>query len=189
MRYQLEEVNRVQILRLSGEVNNTDTQNLRNIIERLIQTGKSNILLDLEELRFLDSHTILMLLRMMREALAAGGNIKLLHAGSVVKHFLSIGRVATLFECYNTRVEAISSFEIEKKRQRLTVQQNSLDDQGSRQRETLSRLVGLLIEKGYFNSDEFFQELKQSQWRVFDLYKHEFIQPAQNPEPQDGESS
>lgn len=173
MRFQREEQNGIQVIKLSGELNRIQSKALSAELEALIQNDRPYILLDVEETRFIDSGAIMQLLRMMREALSAGGNIKLLRPRQGVKRFLSLGRVLELFECYETRVDALRSFNIEKKRASdVEAKRNApLKEHGKRQREVILRLVQLLIKKKQFRSDEFMQELSRTQRLIFDIYR------------------
>jgi len=105
-----EDFNEVTLLKLQGEMGTTDVKSLHKVIEQLIGEGRVKLVLDMEDIDFIGSQAILVLLRLNREVLASGGSIKLLRPGNVVRRFLSLGRVIELFDRFETRVDAFNSF-------------------------------------------------------------------------------
>lgn len=166
----------VTILKIRGEINRDNAVELRTILENLLNQQRTHIILNMEEAPFIDSASILMLLRMNREFLASGGGIKLLRPCSVVKRFLSIGRVLELFDLYETQVDAVRSFR-QRARQEAPCDdpQAVLKQASRRQRAVLVRLIDLLQKKGYIQIRDFNQELNRSSQLVFDLFRQEFM--------------
>ncbi len=164
----------ITFLKIYGEINRADVGDLKKTLEKLLDEQRYYAVLDMEEISFIGSHTIMTLLRMNREFLAAGGGIKLLKPRNVVKRFLSIGRVLELFDRYETRVDAIRSF------QKIIQQDERIDDPafkirraGRQQRAVLMRLIEILQKKGYYQIDEFYNELNRSSQLVFSIFRRE----------------
>lgn len=177
MRIARREQDDIQIVEFSGEVGKNDPSTVASLLENLICSGRKFIILDLEQVRFIDSSMVLALLRMKREALAAGGNIRLLRPRASVKKFLSIGQVLQLFECFETKIEAIRSFDPLKKRESMKRKGFDFADPKktivTAQQKTLFRLLELLVSKGLITNDEFMQELFQTSAEMTNVYRSE----------------
>lgn len=145
-----EELEHVVVLRLDGELNRMHAKKLEVFVEECIHRRQLNILLDFEHVHHIDSQAILLLLRMNREVLSAGGRMKLLRPARSVTHFMNLGRVLELFERFEIRTEAIRSFK--------PAGDNGDDSpvrrEALRQRAVLIRLVEILIHKGVFTLEE-----------------------------------
>ncbi|MBN2327400.1 MAG: STAS domain-containing protein [Candidatus Omnitrophica bacterium] len=171
-----EDHSNVTILKINGEMNRDNAGELRMALENLLDRHRTNIILDMEDAPFIDSAFIMMLLRMNREFLASSGGIKLLRPRSVVKRFLSIGRVLELFDLYETRVDAVRSFQDRAHKESPSDDpQAVLRQAGRRQRAALVHLIDLLQKKGYIDSKKFFYELNRSSQLVFDIFRQELM--------------
>ncbi|MBI1387736.1 MAG: STAS domain-containing protein [bacterium] len=183
MRINRREFEDVSILELSGEISKNETLQLRNLLETLIESGNIYLILDVENIRFLDSYTIMSLLRAKREALASGGSIVLLRPRAGLKRFLSIGQVLDLFECYETRMEAIRSFDTFRNAAKSGVQrpsdENPVKQAAIAQRESLLRVVELLVQNGFLDNEEFMQELYASSHQALEIYRDELARRGQ----------
>ncbi|MBZ0257567.1 STAS domain-containing protein [bacterium] len=177
MRITRREQDDIQIIEMSGDLGKNDSSILKNLLEQLVESGRHYVILDIEQVRFIDSALVLTMLRMKRAALAAGGSIKLLRPRQSVKKFLSIGQVLQLFECYETKIEAIRSFDILKRDERLKKQglniKNPLKTAASIQQKVLMQLMEILAQKGYLENEAFMQELYRSSNEVLDVYRKE----------------
>lgn len=167
-----EDFDEITLLKLHGEMGTIDIKSLKKVIVQLIEEGRVRIVMDLEEVDFIGSQAILVLLRLNREVLASGGSIKLLRPGNVVRRFLSIGRVIELFDRYETRVDAFNAF----KKSPIIGEKpvDRLEDAARKQREVLNRLIELLAEKGLINRESFNSELTRSTYVVMKLFQKEF---------------
>ena len=173
MNIQREDHGSTTLLVLQGDLSKPDAQKLKDYLEDLLNQGRIDLILDMEEVRFIDSHAIKTLLQMNREALGSGGAIILLRPRNVVKRFLSIGRVLELFDRYETKIEAIQSFTRAKEKESPKKPVNKLFEAGNNQRRALLRLLEILIEKGYLTMDEFNQEMNRSSRLVFEIFREE----------------
>lgn len=169
-----EDQSTITFMKIFGDIDRTDAGELKRSLEKLLEEKRFNVILDMEEISFLGSHTIMTLLRMNREFLASGGSIKLLKPRNVVKKFLSIGRVLELFDRFETRIDAMRSF------QKNAQPTESIDDPtlklrdaGRHQRTVLLRLIEILQKKGLLDIEEFYNELNRSSQLVFSIYRHE----------------
>lgn len=177
MRITRKEQDDIHIIEMSGDPGKNDSSVLKTLLEQLVESSRYFIILDIEQVRFIDSAMVLTMLRMKREALAAGGSIKLLRPRASVKRFLSIGQVLQLFECFETKIEAIRSFENLKRDEKLKKQglnfKNPRKTAASVQQKILMQLLEILAQKGYLDNEAFMQELYRSSNEVLDVYRKE----------------
>ena len=114
MRLQMSErqVGDVTVLDLSGQlVNDQGSQNLKDKINSLIQQARKDIILNLAEISYIDSAGLGQLVSSYTSITKATGGLKLLHVNKRNHDLLSITRLVTLFDTFDTEEEAISSFQ------------------------------------------------------------------------------
>jgi anti-anti-sigma factor len=170
-----EERDIVNILNLAGEFNKAGAAQLEQIINRLIDKSRVCVLLNFEELQYIDSQAIMHLLKMNREVLASGGAIKLLRPGNVVKRFLNISKVFDFFERFETKVDAIRSFENFRHVVEGGQPKNPLAEHTARQRQAIFKLLDILMDKGIVNLEEFNDEFNESSQMVLEMFKQHFM--------------
>lgn len=175
MKITAEERDIVNILNLGGEFNKTGAQQLEQIVNRLIDKSRVCILLNFEDLQYIDSQAIMHLLKINREVLASGGAIKLLRPGNVVKRFMNIGKVFDLFERFETKVDAIRSFENYRHVVEGGKPLNPLAEKTARQRQVIFKLLDILMEKGIVSLEEFNSEFNESSQLVLQMFKQQFM--------------
>lgn len=101
----------VEIISLQGKITigSGDTQ-LREIISNTLNSGKSNILLDLSGVTTIDSSGIGELVGSYTTATNRGGKLKLLHLPAKLNELLHVTQLITVFEVYEDEQEALKSF-------------------------------------------------------------------------------
>ena len=109
----LREVDNVSIVWLSGKVTLTDAPGvIRGIVVHLLGTGRTNILLDLSRVTYLDSAAgIGELVNSYTTARSQGVQLKLLRPGKNVDHVLRVVGLHTIFEIFEDEDLAVRSFE------------------------------------------------------------------------------
>jgi anti-sigma B factor antagonist len=83
----------------------------RDILNRLIQDGRYKILLNLNEVTYLDSGGLGALVSKYISLCKRGGDMKLCRVHARPLRVLGITKLMTVFECFETEAEAIKSFE------------------------------------------------------------------------------
>ena len=106
------QVGDVTILRMSGrlELEEGDLV-LRDYVNRLVDEGRVKIVLDVKEVRRIDSAGIGMLVSKYLSTRKQGGTIKLLHLTRRSDHLMDITRLATVFEIFEDEADAVRSFD------------------------------------------------------------------------------
>lgn len=103
--------NGVAVLKLSGRVTLGDeSRQLRNKIKEVLGAGKNRLVLDLSEVRHIDSAGLGTLVSGYTSAQSFGANIKLANLSKKVSEQLNVTKLVTVFEIYNTLQDAVKSF-------------------------------------------------------------------------------
>ena len=164
----LEQVGPVTVIRLDGEMRHADAREFEQLLRKTIWGGNRQILIDMEVCRFIDSKSILILLRYQREALAGGGVIKILKPSKAVQKFLGTANLDGLFDIFWTRTEAMGTFRSEEQEQAERTGNLVGDDRRRAmcrvaldQRCVIGMLVVLLQARGILETSEAEQSLGQ----------------------------
>jgi anti-sigma B factor antagonist len=104
-------VNGVMLLDLRGRITlGEETEALRGRVRQLVEAGHTRIILNLEEVNYIDSVGLSTLVASYTSARKQGGDLKLLHLTKRVHDLLQITRLSTVFEIYDSLEEAQRSF-------------------------------------------------------------------------------
>ena len=105
------QVGDITILRMSGRLELEEGDLVfRDCINRLVDEGRSKILLDLKAVTRIDSAGIGMLVSKYLSTRKNGGTIKLLHLTRHSDHLMDITRLTNIFEIFDDEAEALKSF-------------------------------------------------------------------------------
>ena len=101
----------VQILDLKGKITigSGDVQ-LRETINKLVDEGKKNILINMQEVTTIDSSGIGELVGCYTSVTNKGGKLKLLKLPPKINDVLTVTQLITVFDVYDSEEEALSSF-------------------------------------------------------------------------------
>jgi anti-sigma B factor antagonist len=102
----------VTILDLTGEVRLGDSSvALRNSTRKLADVGKNKILLNLADVKYIDSTGIGELIASYTTVTRQGGQLKLLNLTDRIQNLLVITKLLTVFDSYDDEAEALKSFQ------------------------------------------------------------------------------
>lgn len=105
------DVEGVTVLWLSGRiVLGEETSALRGMVKDLIDGGKKRLVLNMDNVTFVDSSGLSALVSTYSTARLHGALLRLCHLGSQVVELLQVTCLVTIFEISNTQAEAIRSF-------------------------------------------------------------------------------
>jgi anti-sigma B factor antagonist len=105
------QVGDVTVLQLIGRLVYEDgVAALRTSIKRPVDKGHLKILLDLRDVTYIDSAGVGALVEKYLNVRRKGGDIKLLHLSPRSRHVMSITKLTTVFEVYDTEAAALRSF-------------------------------------------------------------------------------
>lgn len=102
----------VVVLTVRGDITQTDSAATRipDVVSSELERGHRHLLLDLAQVRYVDSGGLGDLLRAFSATRHAGGALKLVHVTDRVNSLLVVTKLLTVFEWFDTEAEAIESF-------------------------------------------------------------------------------
>ncbi|MCX8009623.1 MAG: STAS domain-containing protein [Ignavibacteria bacterium] len=99
------------ILELSGNVmGGPDSAELNNLLHKLLDEGKKNIIIDLQDVKFMNSSGLGMLIAGLTTVRNGGGELKLANATEKINSLLVVTKLITVFESFGSVEEAVASF-------------------------------------------------------------------------------
>src|SRR6202142_105413 len=105
------EVDGVAVVAMDGRIVLGEESNaLREKIKSLIAEGKKKVVLNMDNVTFIDSAGLGPLFAAHHSANTQGAGLRLCHLGSKFQEVLHITKLLTVFEVYNTEAEAVASF-------------------------------------------------------------------------------
>jgi anti-sigma B factor antagonist len=113
VKMQLEEkvVGDVMIVTVNGDITlGSGDVRLRDKVQSLIQQGQKKILLDLGGVSYMDSSGLGELVHAYATTKNKGGALKLLRLTKRINDLLTITKLVTVFETYDTEASALASF-------------------------------------------------------------------------------
>jgi anti-sigma B factor antagonist len=106
------EAGEVVILDLIGSITLGDSLTvLRDEVKELLDSGHKNIVLNLADVRYIDSSGLGQLVGSYATVTNHGGQLKLLSLGQKVNEVMQITKLLTVFEAYTSETAALKSFE------------------------------------------------------------------------------
>jgi anti-sigma B factor antagonist len=104
----------ITILTLSGRmVLDEGDLAFKDHIDDLVRQGRIKLLIDMKDVTFLDSAGIGMLVAKYLSVRRKGGAVKLMNLASRTDRPLSVTRLTTIFEIFDSPEEALRSFDTE----------------------------------------------------------------------------
>lgn len=101
----------VVILDLKGKILIGEGEDrLRETVTRLLEGGKTKILLNLAEVPYVDSAGLGEIVRCYTTVSRKNGRLKLINLTKKIKDLLAITKLLTVFETYDSEDEAVRSF-------------------------------------------------------------------------------
>jgi anti-sigma B factor antagonist len=100
----------VTILALKGRITVGEVTPVREKITQLLAAGHNQIVLDLENVDYIDSSGLGNLVISYTQVKKAGGALKLLHLNKRNVELLALTRLHTIFEVFGEETDAVNSF-------------------------------------------------------------------------------
>jgi anti-sigma B factor antagonist len=101
----------VTVLDLKGKMTlGEGDELLRDKINSLIQQGRRKVVLNLEDVPYLDSAGLGEIVRTYTTISRQGGSLKLLNLTKRITDLLSITKLLTVFDTYDSEADAVRSF-------------------------------------------------------------------------------
>jgi anti-anti-sigma factor len=87
-----------------------ESNGLRTTIDSLLSSGATRIVVNLEDVNFVDSAGLGALIEIHRKTKAKGGRLMLTNLGPKLRQALEIARLLTIFETFASEADAVASF-------------------------------------------------------------------------------
>jgi anti-sigma B factor antagonist len=105
------EVDGVSVIGLEGRVVLGEESNaLREQVKSMLASGKKKIVLNMDQVTYIDSAGLGTLVASHHSARTQGASLKLSNLGSRFQEILQVTKLLTVFEVYDTEAAAIRSF-------------------------------------------------------------------------------
>ena len=105
------DVNAVKVLDIEGRIVLGEESNaLREKLKSLIAEEKKKIVLNMANIKYIDSSGLGTLVAAHCSAKTRGASLRLCHLGSKFQEVLQITKLVTIFEVYDTEAAAVASF-------------------------------------------------------------------------------
>ncbi len=102
----------VYVLMIKGKLmGGTETTEIHDRVKQLTQVGVKKIVLDLGQVKWMNSSGLGALMSSMTTAKNAGGNLRLSSVAEKVESLLIITQLLKIFKTYSTVEEAVKSFQ------------------------------------------------------------------------------
>ncbi len=109
---QMRSIGDIRILDLSGKITlGEGTMSLRKAIRNILENGTKNIILNMQEVNYIDSSGLGELMRTYSSINGVGGQMKLLHVTKRVRELLEVAKLASFFDIFEDEKAAIESCE------------------------------------------------------------------------------
>jgi anti-anti-sigma factor len=110
MNIETRELKHVSVVKVSGRVDSATAPNLDQALLNLLNAGRSQITLDLEEVEYMSSAGLRVLVSTQKAAKKSGGRLALANSSPRVKEVLDLAGLVPVFDIYPDVVEAVGSF-------------------------------------------------------------------------------
>jgi len=101
----------VIVLDLMGQIRlGEPTAVLRQKVKQLVEAGNTRIILDLEDVTYIDSVGLSTLVASYTTTFKAGGHLRLVNLTTRLRDLLQITHLSTVFEVYDSLDAALNSF-------------------------------------------------------------------------------
>jgi len=106
------EIDGVSVLKLDGRiVLGEESNSLREKLKSLLAEGKKKIILNMANIKYIDSAGLGTLVAAHLSAKTQGASVRLCHLGNKFHEVLQMTKLLTVFDVYDTEAAAVSSFQ------------------------------------------------------------------------------
>ncbi len=102
------------VIEFSGNVmGGPDAVSLNEQLHELIENDQKNVVVNLSNVKFMNSSGLGMLIGALTTMRKAGGDLRISNAGDKIRSLLTITKLITVFKHYQSLEEAVNSFKEE----------------------------------------------------------------------------
>ena len=101
----------VTVIDLGGRITVQDgAGTFRDLMQTLVREGRTRIILNLNEVSYVDSTALGQVVRAYTGVTRKGGSLKLLNVPAKVHHLLVVTKLLSVFDLFDDEAEALRSF-------------------------------------------------------------------------------
>ncbi|MBN1286594.1 MAG: STAS domain-containing protein [Anaerolineae bacterium] len=104
------ELKRVTLIELSGRIDSTNATELGDALNESIDAGRNQIVLDLSGIEYMSSAGLREMVAALKRVRKGTGDLRIANPSDRVKEVLELAGLDTIFQIYETQVEAVGSF-------------------------------------------------------------------------------
>jgi len=106
--YSITEENNIQVLVLKGElIDKNQAIDLIKNIDELLELGKNKLVIDLSDLKYMNSSGLNVLIQLLTKTRTSGGESVIFNVSKKVNELLIITKLNTLFKVTDTKEDAM----------------------------------------------------------------------------------
>ncbi len=111
MKFKTSEVQGITVIELSGNVmGGPDAAALNDQLHKLVEVNKKRVVIDLHEVKFVNSSGLGMLIGGLTTMRNAGGELKLARASKKVETLIEVTKLNKVFDLHRTVDSAVAAF-------------------------------------------------------------------------------
>ena len=100
----------ITILDIQGEIDLYNAPEIKDIIQKLIEAQKNNVIINLEKISYIDSSGIGALISSLSNLKKYQGGLKIINVYASVKKVFELTKLTGFFEIYESEAEALAKF-------------------------------------------------------------------------------
>ncbi|AFM13618.1 STAS domain-containing protein [Turneriella parva] len=100
----------ITILDIQGEIDLYNAPEIKDIIQKLIEAQKYNVIINLEKVSYIDSSGIGALISSLSNLKKYQGGLKIINVYASVKKVFELTKLTSFFEIYESEGEALAKF-------------------------------------------------------------------------------
>jgi anti-sigma B factor antagonist len=100
----------ITILDIQGEIDLYNAPEIKDIIQKLIEGQKYNVIINLEKVSYIDSSGIGALISSLSNLKKYQGGLKIINVYASVKKVFELTKLTSFFEIYESEGEALAKF-------------------------------------------------------------------------------
>lgn len=104
------ETNDIVILDITGEIDLYNAPEIKDIINKLVEEQKYNVVINLEKVTYIDSSGIGALISSLSNLKKYQGGLKIINVFASVRKVFELTKLTSFFEIFDSEEEALTSF-------------------------------------------------------------------------------
>jgi len=100
----------ITVLDIQGEIDLYNAPEIKDIIQKLIEAQKYNVIINLEKVSYIDSSGIGALISSLSNLKKYQGGLKIINVYASVKKVFELTKLTSFFEIYESESEALAKF-------------------------------------------------------------------------------